>query len=69
MTAKLQGPVVDQTVKRFVSGTPLKFSGVQLHITGQFLTLRIESDDALQKVFEGTADERHELGRLFLPST
>ena len=57
-TGKLKGPVVDQIVDRFLSGTPLKFSGVQLHITGQLLTLRIESDDALQKVFEGTADER-----------
>ena len=66
MTTKLQGPAVDQTVKRFVSGTPLKFSGVQLHITGQLLTLRIESDDALQKVFEGTADERLDNARSVL---
>jgi hypothetical protein len=42
MTAgKLQGPVVDQILERFLGGTPLKFSGVQLHITGRLLTLRI----------------------------
>jgi len=67
MTAgKLQGPVVDQILERFLGGTPLKFSGVQLHIAGRLLTLRIESDDALQKVFEGTADERLEDARAAL---
>lgn len=57
-TDKLKGPVVDQIVKRFIKGTPLKFSGVQFQIAADHLIMRIESDDALQKVFEGTADER-----------
>jgi len=57
---------VDQILERFLGGTPLKFSGVQLHIAGRLLTLRIESDDALQKVFEGTADERLEDARAAL---
>jgi hypothetical protein len=65
-TGKLKGPVVDQILERFLGGTPLKFSGVQLHIAGRLLTLRIESDDALQKVFEGTADERLEDARTAL---
>lgn len=57
-SANLKGPVVDQILKRFLGGTPLKFAGVQFQITGSGMTLRIESNDALQKVFEGTADER-----------
>lgn len=57
-TDKLKGPVVDQIVKRFLKGTPLKLSGVQFQIAADELIMRIESDDALQKVFEGTADER-----------
>jgi hypothetical protein len=65
-TGKLKGPVVDQIIERFHGGTPLKFSGVQLHIAGRLLTLRIESDDALQKVFEGAADERLEDARAVL---
>ena len=65
-TDKLKGPVVDQIVERFLSGTPLKFSGVQFQISAGQLTMCIESDDALQKVFEGTADERLEDARIAL---
>ena len=62
-TDRLKGPVVDKIVERFLGGTPLKFSGVQFQIAADQLIMRIESDDALQKVFEGTADDRLEDAR------
>ena len=65
-TGKLKGPVVDQIVERFLNGTPLKLSGVHFQISAGRLTIRIESDDALQRVFEGAADERLDDARIAL---
>jgi len=55
---RLKGPIPDQVTDRFLKGAVLKFSGVQFQISEKALVLKLESDDDLQKVFEGAANER-----------